>query len=134
MREKGEPTGDRLRIRGIDHDRNGAGGVIAMVDFLPGEDYLRRYFDIFKFFKGTLDHLLTRIQFLRFSPTDRLSGDVRRSWFRKNRPLIEKRRLLSLPVLLSMKDRLLFCIETPPSIGVHWIANAGSASLFKIQA
>ena len=96
--------------------------------FLLGWDSLRRYFDIFKCFKGALDHLLTRIQFLRFSVSDRLSWDLRLSCFLKNSPLIEKSRLLSFPVLLSMNDRLFFCIE---KTSIHWCSLDGYSSVFQ---
>jgi hypothetical protein len=73
--------------------------------------YFKRYFDIFKLFKGTLDHLLTRTQFSRCSVPERLSGDLRLSCFLKKRPLIENVRRLSLPVLLSMNARSFFGME-----------------------
>jgi hypothetical protein len=79
--------------------------------FLVRLVFPRRYFDIFKWFKGALAHLLTRIQFTRTSILDLLSGDIRLSCLLKDSPLNEKNRRLSLPVLLSRYDRLLFCIE-----------------------
>lgn len=78
---------------------------------LAAVGYFKRYLDIFKLFKGTLDHLLTRTQSSRCSVPERLSGDLRRSCFLKKRPRIEKVRRLSLPVLLSMNARSFFGIE-----------------------
>jgi hypothetical protein len=49
--------------------------------FFGGRDSFRMYFDIFKSFKGALDHLLTRTQFFRFSVFDRLSGETRLFFF-----------------------------------------------------
>jgi hypothetical protein len=69
----------------------------------------RRYFDIFKWFKGALDHLLMRTQLDRISALNLLSGDTRLSFFLKTSPLNEKIRLLSLPVLLSIWDLLSCC-------------------------
>lgn len=69
--------------------------------------------DILNRFTGTLDHLLTRTQFLRFSASDRLSPDRRRSCCLRNSALTEKSRRLSLPVLLSMKERSIFFMKDP---------------------
>jgi hypothetical protein len=73
--------------------------------FLVRRVFLRIYFAIFNWFNGALDHLLTRIQLARRSSADRRSGDLRRLGCRRNNLLIENRRLLSLPVRLSMNDR-----------------------------
>ena len=74
-------------------------------------DVFRRNLDIFNCFKGALDHLLTRTQFWRFSLSDLLSLDLRLCCLRRKSPLIEKRRLLSFPVRLSMNDRSVRCME-----------------------
>jgi hypothetical protein len=82
--------------------------------FLVRRVFLIIYFDIFNWFRGALDHLLTRIQLARRSIVDLLSRDLRRSGCLKNSRLIEKRRLLSLPVLLSMNARWFFgMVDTP---------------------
>ena len=80
-------------------------------------DVFRRNLAIFNCFKGALDHLLTRTQFRRFSLSDLLSLDLRLSCLLRKSPLTEKRRLLSFPVRLSMKDRSVRCIKKPLSVG-----------------
>ena len=80
-------------------------------------DVFRRNLEIFNCFKGALDHLLTRTQSRRFSLSDLLSLDLRLSCLLRKSPLTEKRRLLSFPVRLSMKDRSVRCIKIPLSVG-----------------
>jgi hypothetical protein len=72
--------------------------------------FLRIYFDIFKWFNGAPDHLLTRTQFSRRSSENLRSGDIRRFCFRKDSPLNEKNRRRSLSDRLSMNERMFFFI------------------------
>ena len=94
----------------------------------------RIYFDIFNWFSGALDHLLTRIQFSRTSSPDLLSGDLRLSWRLKDSPLNENIRRLSLPERLSMNDRLFFCTETTSQHGFSFYRCSGVPIPFGIYA
>lgn len=99
--------------------------------FLVRPVFLRIYFAIFNWFRGALDHLLTRIQLARRSIADRLSRDLRRSGCLKNSRLMENRRLLSLPVRLSMNERWFVGIANTsryrfPPDGCSGLSNAGS--------
>lgn len=96
-------------------------------------DVFRRNLDIFNCFKGALDHLLTRTQFWRFSLSDLLSLDLRLSCLLRKSPLIEKRRLLSLPVRLSMNDRSVRCMERTSVSRLRWMATAPTATDIGIQ-
>ena len=94
------------------HGRQGLSASYGRGLFLVRLVLPRIYLDIFKWFKGALDHRLTRTQFSRTSTLDLLSGDLRRSCRLKVSPLNENIRRLSLPVRLSMNERLFFCTET----------------------
>lgn len=96
-------------------------------------DVFRRNLAIFSCFKGALDHLLTRTQFRRFSPSDLLSLDLRLSCLLRKSPLTEKRRLLSFPVRLSMKDRSVRCIERTSASRFRRIATVPTATDIGIQ-
>ena len=96
-------------------------------------DVFRRNLEIFNCFKGALDHLLTRTQFWRFSPSERLSLDRRLFGLPRKRPLNEKRRLLSLPVRLSMNDRSVRCMERTSVSRFRWMVTAPTATDIWIQ-
>ncbi|WP_419657002.1 hypothetical protein [Desulfosarcina variabilis] len=96
-------------------------GVYLLGMFLVRLIFFNRYLDIFNCFNGALDHLLMRTQFLRRSIRERLSWTLRRSSRLNENRLNEKVCRLSLPLRLSIKDRLYTGMGTPFWNNSHWL-------------